>query len=49
MFHFFWLQIGHKVVPVNEVTSEMVNSMTEEEKERYRHVYQLAMSQAEFY
>ena len=34
---------------MTEVTGDMVNSMTEEEKERYRHVYQLAMSQAEFY
>ena len=30
------------------MTSEMVNSMTEDEKERYRHVYQLALSQVEF-
>ena len=34
---------------MNEVTSDMVMSMTDEEKERYRQVYQFAMSQAEFY
>ena len=33
---------------MNEVTSDMHNSMTDEEKEHYRQVYQLAMSQAEF-
>lgn len=43
------LQIGNQVIPVSEVTSDMVMSMTDEEKERYKQVYQLAMSQAEFY
>lgn len=42
-------QIGNQVIPVSEVTSDMVMSMTDEEKERYKQVYQLAMSHAEFY
>ena len=33
---------------MNEVTSDMLNAMNDEEKEHYRKVYQLAMSHAEF-
>ena len=41
-------QIGDRVVPLHEVTSDMLETMNDEEKERYRKVHQLAMSHAEF-
>jgi len=36
-----YLQIGDRVVPVDEVTSDMVAQMTEEEKKRYTEVYRM--------
>lgn len=39
------MQVGDRVVPVNEVTSQMVAQMTREEKDRYTAVCQKAYSQ----
>ena len=43
------LQIGEKVVALDEVTDEMVAQMTADEKETYTRLYQQAMSQTEYY
>ena len=37
-------QIGDRVVPLNEVTDEMVKQMDSMERERYQHLYQQAYS-----
>ena len=38
------VQIGDRVVPLNEVTDEMVKQMDAVEKERYQQLYQQAYS-----
>ena len=40
-------KVGDLVIPVNEITDEMVAQMTKEEKERYTAVCQKAFSQAD--
>lgn len=40
-----YIQVGDKVVPLDEITDEMVAEMTKAEKERYTVVWQKAYSQ----
>ena len=42
------LKVGDKVVPVDQVTDDMVAQMTEEEKERYTEVYRMNMDDDDF-